>query len=197
MFPSQRRRSGGLGEDGATIQVGCLEVEVGRQVRMAFGEHLPGAGPPADSEMPGVAPEGGSPLPVTEPVTSRVTSRLDGTVGTHRPREGPQRFEQIGNACREPWRPLVVVGGTACSENPPASGSSGLLRDGGSLSPAPKTSVVLRQPLVPPHFLPAPPPKPSLQPVPVPQSCSTHKPGSQCGKYRYTGQEVGSRCPQT
>lgn len=133
MFPSQRRRRGGLGEDGATIQVGCLDVEVGRQVRMAFGEHLPGVGPPADAEMPGVAPGGGSPLPVMEPVTSRVTSRLDGAVGTHRPREGPQRFEQIGNACREPWRPLVVVGGTACCENPPASGSSGLLRDGGSL----------------------------------------------------------------
>lgn len=101
---------------------------------MAFGEHLSGAWPPADAETTGMAPGGRSPSLLWSLVTSRVTSRLDGAAGTHTPREGEQRLKQIGKVCREPQRPLVVVGGTARWGQSPESGSSGRLRDGGSVS---------------------------------------------------------------
>lgn len=60
-LPVKKEEGTGRG-GGPTIQVGCLEVGVGRQVGMAFREHLPGPWPPADAETTGMGPESGSPL---------------------------------------------------------------------------------------------------------------------------------------
>lgn len=68
MFPSIAREEGGDWQRrGDTIQAGCLEVGVGKEVRMVLGEHLLRAWPSADVEITSVAPRGGCPLPSVEP----------------------------------------------------------------------------------------------------------------------------------
>lgn len=68
-FPAlPEKEGGGTGRGGGpTIQAGCLEVGVGKEVRMAIGEHALMAGQLADAKIAGMAPGGVRPLPSVEP----------------------------------------------------------------------------------------------------------------------------------
>lgn len=69
-FPAlpEKKEGGGTGRGGGpTIQAGCLEVGVGKEVRMAIGEHVLTAWQLADAEITGMASGGVCLLPSMEP----------------------------------------------------------------------------------------------------------------------------------